>query len=419
MKPTLPRDAARTWPAVITGLGVLAILLATLWPTPAGARPAATTPPLCLLCGGQGLVDVILNVLLFLPAGIGLRSLGWSVGRTTLAGLGLSLAVELLQFAAIPGRDASLSDLIFNTAGCAAGAWLATRGRPLLRPTPAGARRLALGCGGLWIVLSLAVATLWAPHALTAAHYWGQWAHRFPDTEALRGDVLEASVNGRPAPDGPLPTAVDWRGEFSDSVVTVAVLARGLLPIATKAQVFAVTDGANGFLTQFEQRGCRVSFRARPLAARWRLSFPAVWLADVCGAARRDTVALVGTSTRSRLAIMMWKDGRASTNHLDLTVGLGWVLLAPLEAPRAWFGLLTALWIAVFALPLGYWGGASRRPAAALVVASGIVGVVFGIIPRAAGISATPGLDWSVALGCVLAAWGAAAWGRVRSRRTA
>jgi hypothetical protein len=114
----------------------------------------------------------------------------------------------------------------------------------------------------------------------------------------------------------------------------------------------------------------------------------------------------------------MRKDGRASTNYLDLTVGLGWLLLAPLEVPRRWFGLLTALWIAVYALPFGYWGGTSRRPVAALVVAGGIVAVVFWIIPRAADIAATPGIDWSVAVGGVLVAWGVTVWSRVRSRPT-
>ncbi|HZQ82250.1 MAG TPA: VanZ family protein [Gaiellaceae bacterium] len=67
-------------------------------------------------------VNVVGNVILFaLPAAV-LRSLGWSLRRTVVAGFFLSLGIELLQLA-VPGRTTATADVICNTLGAMAG-WL-------------------------------------------------------------------------------------------------------------------------------------------------------------------------------------------------------------------------------------------------------------------------------------------------------
>lgn len=74
------------------------------------------------------LLDLVLNVLYFLP-------LGWLLGRERRGawlalglGLLLSVGIEITQ-AYVPGRDSTWMDVVANTVGCVVGAWLA-RGFP-------------------------------------------------------------------------------------------------------------------------------------------------------------------------------------------------------------------------------------------------------------------------------------------------
>ncbi|GAB4395722.1 MAG: hypothetical protein Fur0044_54440 [Anaerolineae bacterium] len=73
------------------------------------------------------LIDVIGNVIVFIPVGFGLAGalhqthLGQTFRLATLGGLGLSLLIELSQLA-IPSRSTDVDDLIFNTLGAAIGA---------------------------------------------------------------------------------------------------------------------------------------------------------------------------------------------------------------------------------------------------------------------------------------------------------
>jgi glycopeptide antibiotics resistance protein len=99
--------------------------VATLVPAPGNAAAAAATPLWCLVCGPRGEVDVVLNLLLFVPFAVGLRLAGMPFRRIVAWAAGLTLAVETLQATVIPGRDASLSDLLTNTTGAMLGAALA------------------------------------------------------------------------------------------------------------------------------------------------------------------------------------------------------------------------------------------------------------------------------------------------------
>ena len=118
----------RRW-RVLAWAGLAAILAATLYPEPTMVDRVKLTPLLCLICGENGGTDVILNLLLFMPFAIGLRLSGWSWKRVAVACAVLSFSVELCQYLGIPGRDASLSDLLTNTTGGSAAAAAA----PLVR----------------------------------------------------------------------------------------------------------------------------------------------------------------------------------------------------------------------------------------------------------------------------------------------
>lgn len=84
-------------------------------------RPFSNIGPALAHPGTYGpATDALDNVLLFLPLGAALCLLRWQVTRVTVAGLALSVSVELTQLA-VPGRTTSVDDVILNTVGTAAG----------------------------------------------------------------------------------------------------------------------------------------------------------------------------------------------------------------------------------------------------------------------------------------------------------
>jgi VanZ like family len=103
-------------------VGLLFIAAATLTPLPQQSAAAAATPLWCLVCGEDGGVDVLNNILLFVPLGLGLRLMRLRTSHVVLLAASVSLAIELLQLIVITGRDASLSDLLTNTLGSWTGA---------------------------------------------------------------------------------------------------------------------------------------------------------------------------------------------------------------------------------------------------------------------------------------------------------
>jgi hypothetical protein len=83
------------------GVGLLLIAVLTLSPDLAAGTQK---PSLCLICGSRGGEDAVLNVLLFIPFGFGLRLRGTSRWRAWAVTIAVTATVELLQIY-IPGRD--------------------------------------------------------------------------------------------------------------------------------------------------------------------------------------------------------------------------------------------------------------------------------------------------------------------------
>jgi glycopeptide antibiotics resistance protein len=85
----------------------------------------------------SGPVDILFNILLFMPFGFFARGSGPARHKglwIALAGFALSFAIETLQ-AGLPGRFPSLADLATNTLGAWLGQALANRlPRPIVHP---------------------------------------------------------------------------------------------------------------------------------------------------------------------------------------------------------------------------------------------------------------------------------------------
>src|SRR4026209_2826376 len=128
---------------------IVAILFETLLPE--SGHPFGSH--LCLVCGELGGVDSLLNVLLFVPLGVGLALRGINWNRSILMACAVSVAVETAQLLFVPGRDATLGDVVTNTVGAALGFALARHAGSWLRPPP----RLAAMLGLAWCLLWLGV----------------------------------------------------------------------------------------------------------------------------------------------------------------------------------------------------------------------------------------------------------------------
>ncbi len=151
-RPRTPRE-------IVVAAVLFVSLVITLTPAGTGPRLPFSSE---LGVGDRWLADGILNLFFFVPLGL---ALGWnsrSPAKAVLCGLVLSTAVELAQIW-IPGRDSSLSDIIFNTAGTALGALIGLRPRTWLVPSARSSVVLAaLGVAGAAFVMTI-TALLLAP----------------------------------------------------------------------------------------------------------------------------------------------------------------------------------------------------------------------------------------------------------------
>ena len=105
----------------IVAAALLAILIVTLYPT---ENTGGDRFRWCLLCRDQDEAGFLLNILLFVPLGVGLRALGLSILRCIALGAALTILIEMLQLHVVHGRFSELNDIVANTLGAVAGVLL-------------------------------------------------------------------------------------------------------------------------------------------------------------------------------------------------------------------------------------------------------------------------------------------------------
>lgn len=179
--------------------GLLVIAATTLYPIPTQAGLSTRTPLLCLLCGPQGGQDVVLNFFLFLPFAVGLRLLGWPWLRVAAVSGLISFTVEALQFSVITGRDASLSDLLANTAGGSFGPALAPLLRDAVNPSPRSARAFLLGGAAALLAAQGLSAWLLSPGTIPG-QLGSRWANPAAGLYPFFGQVRSVHVDDVPMP---------------------------------------------------------------------------------------------------------------------------------------------------------------------------------------------------------------------------
>lgn len=386
----------------MTAVGLLAIAAATLTPIPLNESRVAETPFWCLVCGQLGLIDVILNVALFLPLGVGLRILGWPLARIAIASFLVSFAVESLQVITITGRDASASDLITNTSGGMLGGFLAHRWHVLAFPTPRSAGRL-LAAGALVVLgVFLSTAALLQPD-LPAGTWYGMVAPAWPEHAVFGGTVLEARVGDRPVPRDTLPQVVDYRLALlsGDSILVRFIVGRGtpngLAPIAV------VMSADYRSVALLAQHGRNVTAGVRLRASAWRLRSPRIRLNRVIPEHTGDTVTVWGGLERGQLYAGAVANQRRHSRRLPLSVALGWALLLPIGwglGPETL--VFNALWLGVLIVPLAYWAIGTRRIRSGFGVVLTVVFLGLGAVPRLFHLAPSSAVHWFAAGGGIV-----------------
>ena len=377
---------------LLAGFGLLLIAVTTLIPLPQQAAAARSTSLWCLVCGDQGGVDVLNNVLLFVPLGAGLTLLQLRVRSVVLAGMLLSFTVESLQYLGIPGRDPSLSDLLTNTAGAWLGVILGLRHGDLLWPGRRAAGVLSLAAVVAWWATQVTTAALlrpWAPSGeLRAA-----WGPTSPEVSGHEVMVTSASVSGVAVEVGtPLPAGLAERIRSGLGDLEIEMLASGPAPgwsaifklLRHRARVMAVEAGGRDLVVQLPARARAWRLRPPALQLHGVVQGPAETRLRLAAGERADTLWAVVTSASTRMR-----------RQQILTPSLGWSLLVPFHyAYGSEVPWLTGLWIVGWMVPIGYWTGRARVgwyqwPWFLLVLLVGL-----GIVPHLMGYSAVPWSEW-------------------------
>ncbi len=392
--------------------GLLVILVATLYPIPNQAIFSAATPLLCLLCGQLGGQDVVLNLLLFVPFAIGLRLLGWPWIRIVGVSALLSFTVEALQFFVIPGRDASLSDLLANTAGGALGATLAPALRQAANPSPGSAARRLLGGAAVLLAIQGLSAWLLSP-ASPPGKLSSRWANAAPGGFPFFGKVRSVRLNGAPMPAfGAVPDSAAARDRLDDGSFALDLELTSGAGATDRRWIYMVKAGSVPLLA-VDQYDRDLYFAVPAQALLFRLQPPTLRLRQGFSADSGQVLRVTAGEDGRRLWLTSSNDEVHRSFELSLSPSHGWCMIIPfgfaLGPETRWF---TALWLASMFAPLGFWAARTGRRLMAWATVAATLTLALAVIPAVSG---SPPVHWSEWLAGALGT--AAGWAAHRLAR--
>jgi VanZ like protein len=390
---------------LLTIAGLLMITGATLVPLPRQAATTAATAIWCLVCGEYGGVDVIGNILLFIPAGLGLRLMGLSTSKAVLVGFTVSLIVEILQLTLIPGRDASLSDLLTNTMGAVIGAALGSRSHLFLRPGRKEAARLALLASLLWLGIEAGTAFLLQPW-VPAEPLRGAWARIRAGRAPFDGTVSSATISGTTVLNGSTVNHRGFRDALASGEVRIALSFLSGPSLLDWSPIFELR-ARHGAVLGVDGVGKDLVFQAPARSYGLRLRRPMLRLPNAVPAEAGKPAQLEAGEERGVLwATWLAQDGQRHSSQA-LGPSLGWSLIIPVDYAYG-FGvpLLTALWVAGLLLPVGYWSGRTGQGRYVVSLAfAGLLGAGLGLIPLIGGYPPAHWSEWLAGAAGLGAGW--------------
>lgn len=384
--------------------GLVVILVVTLIPIPEQAASSAATPFLCLVCGQRGGVDVVLNILLFIPFAFGLRLSGIATKRVILASFLLTALVEFLQYTVVTGRDSSLSDILTNTLGGTLGALLAGHIDTVFRPSAPAARRFALAWTAVWLGVSGVTALAlrpWAP----GGPFLVQWARERPPHPPFGGKVTAASLEDVPLPPGHLPAGSQLPAPMRAGTMRLRVSVLTGLPASDWRPILILWHPGNEVLA-LSQSGHDLVFEGAWQATPINFRPVAIRLDDALPSESGVPLELTAEVAQRTVRLSSSYGGGRSWS-LQLSPSFGWSLVLPFDYA---FGpevhLLTGLWLAGFMLPLGLWWARVGLPlSVSLAWMAGTLFLGLALLPRLAGYPPVHWSEWAAATAGQVLGW--------------
>lgn len=412
MIPTVQQQHARpghkTVAVALLAASLIAIALLTLTPTEGTAEISFW----CLKCGERRATELLQNILLFVPLGVGLGLYGARFRRAAFLALACTCLVEALQFFAVPGRYASFRDILANFAGALIGYALGRHWRIVVVPNHGAARILATMSAILWLGTQAFTAwalAIWPPRA----PWWGQMHPAHDDYPAVFTDqivgVSVGSIQVRYNDQLPSDDAAAIREQILAGAPFRVVVA-DVDPARGEAAIAIIAAGPVYDVVWWAQdeRDAVLSVTVR--GTRLGLRTPSIRIADVFPKVRGDTVTLAGSYKHGWYELQTESKSGVRHRELSASPSWGWAFLLPF--PLWAFGStvfwLTGLYLAAVCCLLGYWNGRSvdegnvtvavSRMAIAILLGLGLVPILFGL----------PVAHWSEWIAAIVG--GAAGW---------
>jgi hypothetical protein len=360
---------------------LITIAALTLYPDP----NTTTSGWNCIFCGSRATADVILNLILFAPLGAGLGLARVRTKRLMATALMISGTVEALQLV-IPGRDASVGDLISNAAGCWIGYALACSAPSWLAPKRGMGRWLSLAAS-LVIALTVITTGMMLQPSLTNSPYYGQWTPHLEHLDWYRGRVLEATVGGDPVPSRRLEKSEMIRTQLRMGT-PIHVRAVTAETTSRLSSLFSIADAEENMIVLIGPRKERLLYIFRIRGESFRLDRPALSISDVMDVTPGDTIEVRASRSKRDYCLAV---NRETHCGLGFTAGSGWSLLWFAESlPPGLQDGLNVAWLCLLLLPVGLW----LRPN--LASAFGAAIVIAGLLwaPSLTGMLPTPLSEW-------------------------
>ena len=370
---------SRLIPWLVVAAGAGGILLATLHP---GGHNVSPEWNWALTSGEAALAELLQNLILFIPFGIGLGWCGLPLLRAVAFGALLSFSVEFAQ-QWIPGRDPSVGDIMCNAISTALGVSLVQLAPRWLTVSPARGGRQALGAAAVAVLVWFGTAAALqptfgsSPYRVLARPDFDHWG-------LYKGEVLEATMQ---------PGLLYVKATFPPR------------PSGRLSPLAAILDARGNRSTILAVEGRDLSMRYNTPALKLTLEQPDLrWEQALTNIAPGDTFTASTGHESGRLCLAIGTNFRC---NLGYTIGDGWRLIFNPEHWPGWLlAIINACWVAGWTIGVGFWagrtsggekgGGEGRRRAAKVAVAFVLVGMI--IVPMTTHLHGSSLVEWIGAL---------------------
>lgn len=358
-RPSSAAKAARpwwVWPALVASV----VLIAWLTLRPSGDT-AAQVASRCATCGAW-VQDGLDNIALFAPFGLLLAATGaraWMVFLLALAG---STSIELAQWEWIPGRYATVGDVVANVLGAMSGA-VAWRYR-IWWPS-----RRAACISATLVGVTLAAALSFATHAVRPAVPLGPFAaHLDPRRSpfALPAALQDARWNGQRLTCCPLPQAIRVAEDLEREDATLMIRASWEAAIDRRGRLLTVWDARSEAVVYLEVDRDEVSIRVASIGGTWGLTSPRLAVPWPTGVPGGREIEVMWTVQPGLQRLRVRQDGTSREVEAVARPSLAGAILLPQRPPGGWIAQL-AVWLAP-AIVVGWWLGRTGRPVAVATV---------------------------------------------------